>query len=500
MYYALTSEEMKECDSFTIKNLRPSIELMETAGTNFYDEIIKYINKNEKILVVAGGGGNGGDALVVARHLYNNGYNVETFISSSHLKEETLINKNRYNGKLISYNEFLKNDYDVIVDGLLGANLSVQINEKTKVIINTINDKKARVFSIDIASGIDASSGKNLGAFVHSFLTVAIEAFKIGHFFFDGKNSYEKLSLVSANVELINKENYLNILKRVDFCRVFEKRDKNSNKGTYGKVALVGGSKLTPGAILLSNNSLASLRVGAGYSRLFIPRSLYEIYALHYPEIIYETLSDENGKIVFVEEEIKKLLAYDSIAIGMGIGTSIEVYKIIKFLCSNYNGNLLIDADGLNSLARFGKVEDLKESKCKNIVLTPHIKEFSRLIKNDDLIYIKENAIYLTKKFAKDNKVILVLKDSTSIISDGTTTYLNINGNPSLAKGGSGDILSGIIAGLISKKENILFSVACSCYLLGEASDLAIKENNENTLIATDITRYLMIAVNELTK
>ena len=151
-------------------------------------------------------------------------------------------------------------------------------------------------------------------------------------------------------------------------------------------------------------------------------------------------------------------------------------------------------------MARFGKVEDLKESKCKNIVLTPHIKEFSRLIKNDDLIYIKENAIYLAKKFAKDNNVILVLKDSTSIISDGTTTYLNINGNPSLAKGGSGDILSGIIAGLISRKENILFSVACSCYLLGEASDLAIKENNENTLIATDITRYLMIAVNELTK
>ena len=191
MYYALTSEEMKECDSFTIKNLRPSLELMETAGTNFYDEIIKYINKNEKILVVAGGGGNGGDALVVARHLYNNGYNVETFISSSNLKEETLINKDRYDGKLISYDEFLKNDYDAIVDGLLGANLSVQINEKTKAIINTINDKKARVFSIDIASGIDASSGKNLGAFVHSFLTVAIEAFKIGHFFFDGKNPYE---------------------------------------------------------------------------------------------------------------------------------------------------------------------------------------------------------------------------------------------------------------------------------------------------------------------
>ena len=136
-------------------------------------------------------------------------------VSSSNLKEETLINKDRYDGKLISYDEFLKNDYDAIVDGLLGANLSVQINEKTKAIINAINDKKSRVFSIDIASGIDASSGKNLGAFVHSFLTVAIEAFKIGHFFFDGKNSYEKLSLVSANVELIHKENYLNFSKLI---------------------------------------------------------------------------------------------------------------------------------------------------------------------------------------------------------------------------------------------------------------------------------------------
>lgn len=499
MKYILTSEEMKSCDDFTIKNIHPSIELMEEAGKNCFFKIKEYINKEEKILVVSGGGGNGGDGLVIARYLYESGYNVKVFLSSNHLKEETSINKNKYKGKFITLEEFKESQPHIIVDALLGANLNKPLNQNSKEIINLINSKNAKVFSIDINSGIDASNGVSLGAFVKSFLTIGIESYKIGHFFLDGFLSYEKLDLVSANVSLVEKEKYIKSLEIVEICRVFEKRSKNSNKGSYGKVALLGGSKLTPGALILSSSSLASLRMGVGYSRVFVPRSLYSVYALRNPENIYETFLDEDGSYIFAVDEAKKLLSYDAIALGMGIGTSKEVYKLIEYLVLNYEGNLLLDADALNSLSRFGTLNIFKNKKCYSITLTPHIKEFSRLIKNDDITYIKENAIFLAKDFALKFGVILDLKDAVSVISDGKETYLNINGNPSLAKGGSGDILSGIIVGLLTKKDNLTFRVATGSYLLGLASDLAIKENNEYTLIARDIVEYLKKAINLVT-
>lgn len=488
MKYILTSEEMKACDTFTIKNYTPSIELMENAGRNCYSIIKERIKKVDKILVVCGAGGNGGDGLVIARHLLNDGYDVTIFLSSNHFKEETKTNYLLYKGKEISNIFDVKNkEFDVIIDALLGVGLTGNLKLNYIDIINKINDIDAYKISVDIPSGIDASTGKSLGAFIKVNDLISIEAYKYGDFFYEGKDAYENLFLAKAGVIINNNSSYLLTLEDDDIKKLFPKRNKESNKGTYGRVALIGGSKLTPGALILSRNSLTSLRCGVGYTTLCVPSSLYPIYALRYPEIIYKLVPDIDGNMIFDEKALSSLLNYDAISIGMGIGTSEEVYKIVDYLLKKYHGNLIIDADALNSLSKYG-INSLLNHTPKNVILSPHIKEFSRL-SSYDVPYIKENMISLGIEFAKKYNVILDLKDYVSFITDGNEKYLNINGNPGLAKGGSGDILSGLILGLNVKDGDNVLKVAAASYILGKSADLMKKKMSEYSLISEDIIK-----------
>ena len=496
MEFVLNSEEMQEADSYTIKNFTSSLELMERAGRECYKLILPYISKNNNILVACGSGGNGGDGLVIARLLLENGYNPTVCMIGSHLKSETKTNLERYKGKVIQAIDNIGVDaFDVIIDSVLGVGINNALKDNYISFINKLNALKGFKVSIDINSGIDSINGNSLGTFFKSDLTIAINNYKTGHYFNDGIESYNKLEKVDIGISLLKDHMYAKTLNLQDFCRLFPKRSRNSNKGSNGRVAIIGGSKLTPGALNLSLNALAALRGGVGYATVCIPSSLYSIYALKNNENIYQLLSDDDGKVIFDEKEISKLLNYDAIAIGMGIGTSEEVYKIIKFLLTNYNGNLLIDADGLNSISKFG-VGVLINHLC-NVILTPHLKEFSRLsgLSLDD---IKLNYIDVAKDFAYKYDVYLNLKNDVSVITDGYEVILNINGNAGLAKGGSGDVLSGVTLSLLNKKDDLLHRVACGAFILGRSSDLAIRDINEYSLMARDLSNYLINVFNEL--
>lgn len=496
MEFVLNSKEMQEADSYTIKNFAPSLELMEKAGTECYKLILPYIDKNNNILIACGSGGNGGDGLVIARLFLENGYKPTVCMIGSRLKSETKTNLDRYKGKIIQTIDDIDTDtFDVVIDAVLGVGINTALKENYVFFINKLNALNGFKVSIDINSGIDSTNGNSLGTFFKSDLTIAINNFKTGHYFNDGIESYSKLEKVDIGISLLKDYNYTKTLNLEDFCRLFPKRNRNTNKGNNGRVALIGGCKLTPGALKLSLNALAALRGGVGYATVCIPSSLYNIYALKNNENIYQLLSDNNGIVVFNEEEISKLLNYDAIAIGMGIGTSEEVYKIIKFLLTNYKRNLLIDADGLNSISKFG-VEVLNSHSC-NVILTPHLKEFSRLsgLSLDD---IKLNYIDVAKAFASKYHVYLNLKNDVSVITDGYEAILNINGNAGLAKGGSGDVLSGVTLSLLNKKDDLLYRVACGAFILGRSSDLAIKDINEYSLMARDLSNYLINVFNEL--
>ena len=497
MEYVLTSKQAKDSDNYTISLGTLSLALMERAGKEVAKIIQKRISKNKSILIVVGKGGNGGDGYVIGRFLLENGYNISILdINCSH-SNDCLTNKNKFKGKI--YNKISSDfEFDVIVDAIFGYGLKSIPKDEYLNLIDWINTQtQSFIISIDINSGIDSNTGKVLGTAVFSDLTIAINDYKFGHFLNEGIDFYNEL--IKVNIELKN-ENYLGfarILEKKEIKNLFPKRKKHTNKGDYGKVMLIGGSKTLNGAILLSANALSPLLLGCGYSCIGIPRSLHPLYALKNLENIYYFFDDNDGNIVFNEEQIKKILNYDVISIGMGIGVSEEVYKIISYLLKNYSNKLLIDADGLNSLAKYG-VDILINHKCE-VILTPHLKEFSRLI-NLSIEEINEKYVDFAMFFAKKYNINLVLKSNVTLITNGNETYLNVNGTPALAKGGSGDVLSGIISGVLTKENDTLFECAAGCYILGRCSELACEKINENSILASDLPKFISDTLNEIEK
>ena len=499
MIYLFTAKDAQEADSYTQQKI-PAIELMERAGRECFYEIAKRIKRSDNILVISGGGGNGGDGLVIARYLYENGYNVSIFISSNHLKENTQTNLLRYKGNIVKdlLTYLSANKVDVIVDAIFGVGLSTSLKKEYIDLINTLNDIQAYKISIDINSGVDATSGKILGSAFKSDLTLSIENIKTGQIIGEGSFLYKEIKPIKIGIISANPDNLIKIIEKEDLKVLFPKRERNSNKGNYGRVALIGGNKLTPGAIELSFSALAALRCGCGYANLCVPKSLYNSYALINPENIYNLFDDDDGNIKFDKEALDKIINYSSILVGPGIGANAEVFKIIEYLLKNFKGNLVIDADGLNSLAKYG-IDTLLNNVCASITLTPHIKEFSRLsnIKIEDILL---NPIAYAKEFSKKYHCILNLKNYVSIITDGNEVFLNTNGNPGLAKGGSGDVLSGITTSLLAKSDNLLLRVAGAAYILGRSADLALQDSNEYSLISRDVVNKISDTISEIIK
>jgi len=493
MQKVVTTEEMRSADNCAINSGTPSIVLMERAGKNIFKLLTKDFElENKNLLIVCSNGGNGGDGLVLARYLFENNYDVEVYlISKESRNKDFLTNLDKYHGKIVE--KIDGKSYDFLIDAIFGVGLDKDIEGEYFSLIQGLNRMVSYKISIDMPSGISSNTGLVKNIAFKADLTYSIQYYKIGQFINDGKDYCGKIKVVDIG---ITGENKVNILENNDFNDYFKERKSNVNKGNYKKVCVIGGSPLYMGAPLMSYMAMASLRVGVGYSCLAIPKKIKENYSINFVEPIYYELDCNNdGYFKFNEDNIKHLLTYDSIIIGMGFSASEEVYKLISYLLKNYTKSLLIDADGLNSLAKYG-VDILLEKKC-NVVLTPHLKEFSRLVgKNID--EIKENTLEIAMNFAKTYKINLVLKSNSSIITNGNICYLNINGNSGLAKGGSGDFLSGIIGGLIVNDEDILKRCALGSYILGRCADLAIKDINKYSLIASDLLNYINMVIKEI--
>ena len=266
-----------------------------------------------------------------------------------------------------------------------------------------------------------------------------------------------------------------------DLKFLLKERNIDSNKGDFGKAGIYGGSVEYSGALKLSYLSLTALRSGCGISRVLVKK---EVLPLLGPNILEQTLCilpdyDDNfyDKL---EESIKDL---DSLAFGMGIGSDEHLEEVLEFLIENYTGNLIIDADGLNTLSRMD-LNILKNRKC-NILLTPHLKEFSRLCKKD-IKEIKRDSLYLVKEFATTYNITIILKGHTTIITAGNTTYLVKTGCAGMSSAGSGDVLSGILAGLLAYLNFSLLTISLGVLINGIAGCLAEEDNTDISMIASD--------------
>ncbi len=477
MQRILTTQEMRNADNYTITKLgTPEDVLVERAGRAVASVILNKF-KGGRVLVCVGKGNNGADGRVVA-----------DVLSRTHGFNVAVLNVSCGGYRL------LDNKFDIIVDCIFGTGLSREVTGKYKDVIDKINKSGAFIVSCDIPSGISGDTGLVQGIAVKSNLTVTIQECKLGHFINDGPDYTGDLVVKDIGISLW-EDDYVYRLEDNDVSKYFKPRNRKVNKGSFGKVAVFGGSKKYFGSASLSASSLLALKSGAGYSYLYVPESLYNVYAGVNPECIIGTFNDNDGEIRFCEDDLKPLLEFKSLAIGMGLGVSEETYKTVCYFIKNFKGRLVIDADGLNSLAKYG-VDVLKEKNCE-IVLTPHVGEFSRLVGKtvSEILY---DFIDIAKEFAKNYGVILLLKSACSVITDGEKAILNTTGNSGLAKAGSGDVLSGFLAGMLLRDGETIELTAVSSYVFGKAGEIASKEQNEYTVTASDVIRALPKAINSL--
>lgn len=492
MIKVVSNELMRASDEAAIKKYTGK-ELLKRAGT----AIFNYVDWKGNIAIVCGTGNNGGDGYVLAELLYDHGFNVTIVQLKAKYTDDSSFyfqNCQKKHVKIMQIGEVNNlDDFDMIVDCLVGTGFKAIPNVELRNAINLINESKAYKISIDINSGLNGNSGKG-EKIVKSDLTISLGNYKSGLFLNQASDYIKQKVNLDIGIELVDEPYYL--LENSDVLPFFEKRQHCTNKSNYGYVALIGGSLNYSGAIKLSNLAVSALRSGAGVVKLCSLDNLATAIMPYLLESTFTPLKTQNSQYVFDEQILQTICEKTkTIAIGMGMGTSGEVYKTIKYLLQNFDGNLIIDADGLNSLSQ-GDMNILLNAKAQ-VIITPHMMEFSRLTKIS-LEEIQVDPILTAKEFALKYHLIVLLKGTTTIITDGIHTYLTDKGTPGMATAGSGDVLSGILCGMCTKKDNLLMQVASGAYLNGFAGELAAEEFTDIAMIASDTVKMIPKAIKKI--
>ncbi|MCH5351551.1 MAG: NAD(P)H-hydrate dehydratase [Clostridiales bacterium] len=433
-----------------------------------------------KTAVFCGSGGNGADGLLAAARLSRQGCNVSAYIvgdfASACKKLEPYTEFAKVAGvPLIPASEYGGGAHNV-VDAIFGIGLNRPIDGEVKELINKLNGEKSFRLAVDIPSGIEATTGEVLGVAFSAHVTMTFAAYKRGMLFGAGRDYCGKIIVEDVGIETKSK---ITVCDDGDF-RTF-KRMSNTHKGNYGKIYIIGGSAAMIGAPILSAAAAhAAYLNGAGTVTACVPDEHRVALSSRVTMSMMKFLkTDNDGFIVFDKQALDEIIGGSTaIDIGMGMGKAPELKRIIEYLCGNFTGTLVIDADGLNALA--GDYAFLNKAKCK-IILTPHIGEFKRLTGLDATI---ENAVAL----AKEVKGVVVLKSATTVITDGEDVRINITGTPAMAKGGTGDVLGGCIAGL-SSSFNPFDAATIACYRNGLGAERAVSSYAELMLTPRDILK-----------
>ena len=506
-------KQMKAIDKISIEQFGiAGVVLMEKAGMEVVSMIKDYIKEltNIPALVICGKGNNGGDGFVVSRLLFQEGADVVVLIlgKEKEIKGDALVNFKIIKKLGIQYTEIDKinnnklknlfNSAEIIVDAIFGTGFRGEPKGVYKKIIEMINSIDKLVFSIDIPSGVDADTGQVLGEGVFADATCTMGMIKKGMLLYPARYYTGKLYIGNIGIPMDNILDELNIETELiddDFvAKILPLRFPYSHKGNYGKVFVIAGSKGMTGASVLSSE--AALRAGAGLVYVGVPDSLMDIFEAKLTEVIKVPLKGGNG--VLELEALGDIYEFakdkDVVLIGPGLSRCEELKKLEKKLFPKFKKrHLVIDADGINNMNI-----SLLEYSQGNWVLTPHPGEFSKL-SGFSIDEIESNRIEIARKFAIEHRVILVLKGVPTVVAspDGTA-YINSTGNSGLASGGSGDILSGLIAGFISQGATPLEASISGVYIHGLSADIAVEETTEYSLIAGDLLNYIGKAIKKI--
>lgn len=479
-----------------------STDLMERAGTQIFNWMhMRMQGAQVPIHVFCGIGNNGGDGLVLARHLILDGYNVNTYVvnCSDKRSKDFLINYDRIKNVtkkwpilLSSSEEFPEiHPDDIIVDAVFGIGLNRPVDDWVKNLFVYFKSTKAFTLSIDIPSGLHTDKAvTDEGAVVYAGFTLSFASPKLVFFLPETAKytvQWEVLDIGLDQEFLFNAVTEVNLIGKHEVLPMYIPRERFAHKGQFGHSLIIGGSYGKIGAVTLA--SKAALSSGAGLISAFIPKCGYQILQSTFPEAMVITDAD-NKKITSIQFDIEPSI------IGFGVGTGINnktIEAFESFLKTNKTP-LVVDADGINILA---KKKTLLKLLPEETVLTPHPKELECLIGVWEDDFDKLNKV---KSFSKKHNVIVVIKGANTITVFQDKLYVNTTGNPGLATAGSGDVLTGIITGLISQGYSAVSASIFGVYLHGKSADIAVEDFGYQSLIASHVIDYLGEAYLDLFK
>lgn len=493
----VNAAQMKAADQYTIQKLGvPSLELMEHAA-----QACVQVLEDEKVdlshvCVVCGSGNNGGDGFAIARILQNNRYSVETFCvgNPEHYTEETQEQMHRLQecGGKITYGMPQEDSYSVIIDAVFGVGLSRKVEGRYRQVIEQMNRMRGIKFAVDIPSGLSATTGCILGCAFKADYTVTFQLKKIGLELSQGRTMAGRVIVPDIGISTDSICEDLEIVRTAGkdiYRKMLPDRPEDSNKGTYGRLLVIAGSKGMAGAAYL--NAHAAYMTGAGLVRIYTSSDNREILQTLLPEAVITTYEEYN------KEELLSLLTWaDGVCIGSGLGMSRLSEKILKTVIEYVKVPCLIDADGLNLLAE--NKNYLNQMAERRFVITPHMKEMSRLT-GISVEELKADRIQILKDFSSRYRITCVLKDSRTLIaSEEKGIRMNLTGNSAMAKAGSGDVLAGVISGWMVQGKEAEDAAELGTYIHGLSGDLAKFEKGVYSVMARDLIEYISKALMKL--
>lgn len=461
-------------------------DMMERAG----EECAKFIaseNDPAPVAILAGKGRNGGDGVVIAKALFELGFRDIFLIMSGEFKDPLCLSKlenlKKYPVTIIDAKTSLDtakviiSKSSIIIDAVFGIGFKGALRDVEKRLIEYSNENEnAKKYAVDIPSGVSANLEGAPDVYFNTQKTLTMSAFKKAHVFkpysdMCGETHVMDIGIKAEDIKKYS-ENYTALTEK-EAKNLVIKRRFDDHKGVFGKVLTITGSKNMPGCVYLVNR--AAVESGAGLVTAAFPEIIYDSVVSKLNECLFCPLPyNENGRAKLSDELKEKIKESDAIALGSGLGVDRDTGEILEYTVNNAHGKLIIDADGLNILSK--NLEILKNSKA-GIILTPHPGEMARLTKKS-IEEIQNDRINIASDFSKNHEVTLILKGANTVIADKDGRIsINTTGNPGLARGGSGDCLLGIIAGVSSSTRSNFDLGRAACYFHGRAADVMCKEH-----------------------
>ena len=496
MRYLLTSEQMKTCDRTEIEHYGvPSVVLMERAALAVRDVILNRYPDVSDILVICGSGKNGGDGFAVARLLNMAGRRAEVLFvgKHDHMTQETAMQAeifSRHGGTVLPDGSGVKG-YGLIVDALFGIGLCREVIGRYADLIHAVNRSDTPVLAVDIPSGINADDGHVLGCAVKADITVTMAFAKLGLVLYPGAEYCGEVIVADIGITAAGlKDEPVTALEITDLGGLLPARRRTANKGTYGRLLLIAGTRNMAGAACLAAE--AAYRTGCGLVCVYSHEENRVILQTSVPEAIFTPWTDE----------LARWLDWaDAVAIGPGLGQSEESLGLLTQVLRDWTGPLVIDADALNLMASH---PELKPESGAPAIITPHPGEMSRLLnagieeEQVSVSTIVSSPVSTAFEYACRSGFVTVLKGARTVVADNEETYLNLTGNEGMATGGSGDTLTGIIGSLLAQGMLPMEAAKTGVLLHGAAGDAAAADLGTRSVIAGDLSDYIPQVLEEI--